>query len=71
MPNPEYFRVHYIVSKILQVSGLRETITRAAEEAYLDLDCRQLQPNGSTDAAALLSRLMLINVRAGDGTGTS
>ena len=71
MPNPELFRVHYTVSKILQVSGLRETITVAAEEGFLDLDCRQLQSNGSTDAGALVSRLMLINIRAGCETGTS
>jgi hypothetical protein len=64
LPNQEFFKVHFIISRILQVSGLRERIERAAKEAYFALDCHELKSNGGTDVGALVSRLMLTTVRA-------
>ncbi|KAK3356781.1 hypothetical protein B0T25DRAFT_589270 [Lasiosphaeria hispida] len=59
MPDPECFKVHYIISQILEVSGLRweiDEFLEAAAEAVENLD-----PNGSSDLGLLLSQKMLIH----------
>ncbi|KAK3341943.1 hypothetical protein B0T25DRAFT_466478 [Lasiosphaeria hispida] len=59
MPDPEYFKVHHIISQILEVSGLGceiDELLKAAEEAVEKLD-----PNGSSDLGLLLSQKMLIH----------
>ena len=59
MPDPEYFKVHYIISQILEVSGLGweiDTFLEATAEAAENLD-----PNGSSDLGLLLSQKMLIH----------
>jgi hypothetical protein len=59
MPDPEYFKVHHIISQILQVSGLGREIDElleAAEEAAENFD-----PNGSSDLGLLVSRRMLMH----------
>jgi HNH endonuclease len=59
MPNPEYFKVHHIISQILEVSGLGDEIESVLEAAEFDAN---LHPNGSSDVWSLLSRKMLIHV---------
>ncbi|KAK5654003.1 hypothetical protein OQA88_7680 [Cercophora sp. LCS_1] len=59
MPDPEYFKVHHIISQILEVSGLGREIDKlleAAAEAAENID-----PNGSSDLGLLLSQRMLIH----------
>ncbi|EPE09344.1 hypothetical protein F503_07120 [Ophiostoma piceae UAMH 11346] len=63
MPDPEIFRVHFIIARVLQVSGFGDRISKAAEKAYLDLDCHILEASGSTDVGGLLSRMLLTSVR--------
>ena len=58
MPNPEYFKVHHIISQILEVSKLGDEIENVLERAEFDTN---LCPNGSSDVWALLSRKMLIH----------
>jgi hypothetical protein len=59
MPNPEYFKVHHIISQILDVSGLGDEIESVLEAAEFDAN---LHSNGSTDIGSLLSRKMPIHV---------
>jgi hypothetical protein len=59
MPDPEYFRVHHIISQILEVSGLgceMDEFLEAAADAAANLN-----PNGSSDLGLLLSQKMLIH----------
>ena len=65
MPDADFLKVHHIICQILQVSGFGRQIGMATEEARLDLDCHALHPNGSSNIGALLSRMMLMNVRVG------
>jgi len=55
MPDPEYFKVHHIISQILEVSGLGREIDGLLEAA------ETLDPNGSSDLGLLLSQKMLIH----------
>ncbi|KIH90929.1 hypothetical protein SPBR_00979 [Sporothrix brasiliensis 5110] len=65
MPDPDYLKVHQSIGQILQVSGFGRVISIALEDSWLALDCRGLHPDGTTDVGALLSNLLLTNVRAG------
>ncbi|KAK0622551.1 hypothetical protein B0T14DRAFT_425802 [Immersiella caudata] len=55
MPDPEYFKVHHIISQVLEVSGLGREIDELLEAADT------LDPNGSSDLGLLLSQKMLIH----------
>ncbi|KAK1967176.1 hypothetical protein LY78DRAFT_576915 [Colletotrichum sublineola] len=60
LPDPDYFRVHYTIAKILDVSGIGEEIE--AEISASRLDPENLNPDGSTDLGAILCRKMLMNI---------
>ncbi|KAK3347063.1 hypothetical protein B0T25DRAFT_584124 [Lasiosphaeria hispida] len=55
MPDPDYFKVHHIISQILEVSGLGCEIDELLEAA------ENLDPYGSSNLGLMLSQKMLIH----------
>lgn len=70
MPDPDFLKVHYIVTQILQASGFGQQLAKTIELAELDLDCRALHPSGCTDVGAILARRLLtsVHIERGDGS---
>lgn len=60
LPDPEFFRTHYQISKILDVSGIGADIEAEVEAGLWDPD--NLNSDGSTDLESILRRKMLMNV---------
>lgn len=61
MPNPNLLRVHYIVAKILNVSGLGDSIDRTLADAQSVL-FDDIAPDGSTDLGYALSAALLTRI---------
>ncbi|KAI3543660.1 hypothetical protein CABS01_01720 [Colletotrichum abscissum] len=60
LPEPEFFKVHHRIAKILDVSGIGARIEAEIEDSQSDPE--NLSPDGSTDLESILFRKMLINV---------
>ncbi|EFX01537.1 hypothetical protein CMQ_6479 [Grosmannia clavigera kw1407] len=67
MPDADFLMTHYIISQILQVSGIGRQLDKAVEMALVDLDCHALHLSGSTDVGNMISRRLLMTVRTGFG----
>ncbi|KAL7799968.1 hypothetical protein V8C37DRAFT_407076 [Trichoderma ceciliae] len=61
LPEPDFLKVHFQVSKILQISGIRKKIEDALRENECNPICN-IQADGSTDLAYILSSKMLIGI---------
>lgn len=61
MPNPNLLRVHYIVAKILDVSGLGDIIDRTLADGQSFL-FGNIAPDGSTDLGYALSVALLTKI---------
>ncbi|KAK1993106.1 hypothetical protein LX36DRAFT_693887 [Colletotrichum falcatum] len=60
LAEPEFFRVHYQIAKILQLTGIRQRFH--AELNAFKYDPGHLSPDGSTDVGAILHRRLLVNI---------
>lgn len=60
LPEPEFFRAHYEIAKILDTTGIGVKIEAEINASYYDPE--NLSPDGSTDLASILKRKMLLNV---------
>ncbi|WDK11428.1 hypothetical protein CGRA01v4_02707 [Colletotrichum graminicola] len=60
LPDPEFFSVHYQITQILEVSGIGAKMEAEIEAS--ERDPANLNPDGSTDLGAIISRKMLMNV---------
>ncbi|KAH9232599.1 hypothetical protein K456DRAFT_1725902 [Colletotrichum gloeosporioides 23] len=60
LPEPEFFRAHYEIAKILDTTGIGVKIEAEINASYHDPE--NLSPDGSTDLASILKRKMLLNV---------
>lgn len=58
MPDPEYLKLHYIISQILDVSGLGDEIEKLMGKP--DTDDDPIAWDGSTDLGSIICRKMLI-----------
>ncbi|KAK3934148.1 hypothetical protein QBC46DRAFT_300301 [Diplogelasinospora grovesii] len=61
MPNPNLLRVHFIVGKILSVSGIGDSIDRALSDGK-SLLYDTIAPDGSTDLGRALSLILLTDI---------
>lgn len=61
MPDPDFLRLHYQVSMILQESGIRERYERIIWENEDNL-IQNIQSDGSTDLGNILSSKMLTDI---------
>ncbi|KAL2126821.1 hypothetical protein VTI74DRAFT_180 [Chaetomium olivicolor] len=60
MPDPDFFRLHFEVAKILKMSGIGPKIIGAFWEQTASE--RNIAPDGSTDLGRLLSAKMLMHI---------
>ncbi|KAM0254345.1 hypothetical protein ACHAQJ_006877 [Trichoderma viride] len=61
MPDPDFLKVHFQVSKILQVSGIGKKIKHALRANEYN-PINDIQPDGSTDLGRILSCKMLMDI---------
>lgn len=61
LPNPNLLRVHFIVAKILSVSGIGDSIDRALSDCS-SLLYHNISPDGSTDLGHVLSLRLLTDI---------
>lgn len=61
MPDSDFLKLHYQVSKILEVSGIREKFEEAMWENENN-SAHDIQPDGSTDLGHILSCKLLIDI---------
>ncbi|KAL0938488.1 uncharacterized protein CTRU02_205098 [Colletotrichum truncatum] len=64
LPEPEFFRAHYQIAKILDASGIGADL-QAEMEAEMEgfrNDPENLNPDGSTDVVSILCRKFMMNV---------
>lgn len=59
LPSPVLIRAHYIIAKILNVSGIGEMIDRLLSESEFD---SHVKSNGSTDLASIICQRLLMSV---------
>ncbi|KAF3806886.1 hypothetical protein GCG54_00007136 [Colletotrichum gloeosporioides] len=60
LPEPEFFRAHYQIAKILDATGIGVNIEAEINASYYDPE--NLSPDGSTDLGSILKRKMLLNI---------
>ncbi|KAK2012833.1 hypothetical protein LZ32DRAFT_628617 [Colletotrichum eremochloae] len=60
LPEPEFFKTHYQITKILHISGIKEKINSEIRASKSDPE--DINPDGSTDLGAILHRKMLLNI---------
>jgi hypothetical protein len=61
MPDPDFLRVHFQVSKILQVSGIGRRLDNALlENKYNTI--YDIDPHGSTDLGQIIISKMLMDI---------
>ncbi len=58
MPNSDFFKLHYQVAKILNVSGIGDKIEEACRKSYNQTPSN-IAPDGSTDLESILGARMV------------
>lgn len=62
LPDPEFFRVHFVVASILHVSGFGARINAFLDPEFWEGVHGAAKADGSTDLGALVEKRMLIGI---------